>query len=79
MNERLFYANGHLKKPCNAIACKYRGAGVECEKADLKAGMCEKCGWNPLIEMHRIEEAKKRPLWRKPNKSEIFTKGWSNA
>lgn len=77
MNERLCYSNGHLKKPSDPIPCKFRAAGIDCEKADLKAGMCARCGWNPMVEMNRIDEAKKRPQRKRVKKSEIFTKGWS--
>jgi len=57
------------------VPCKYRGTGVECPKKDVKNG-CTKCGWNPIVEYDRIEEAKKRPVIRRPSRRLIFTKRW---
>ena len=59
----------------DTVPCTYRGTGVECPKADKKAG-CTKCGWNPVVEYNRIEEAGKRPVMRRPSRRLIFTKRW---
>lgn len=68
--------NGAIRKCNDTVSCKYRGFNVECPYGDAKAGVCKSCGWNPVVEMKRIEKAKKQPMKRRPRKSQIFTKGW---
>lgn len=72
------YPNGDIRKvpSSETVPCKYRGAGIECPKGDAKADVCKSCGWNPLVEMKRIDDAKKQPLKRRPSKRLIFTKRW---
>ena len=47
--------NKNVKKVSSAatIPCKFRGAAVECPKSDFRIGLCETCGWNPLVEADR--------------------------
>ena len=44
------------------VFCKFRGDGVWCDNFSI----CSKCGWNPKVELERIEklktEAKKMSL-----------------
>lgn len=44
------------------VFCKFRGDGVWCDNLSI----CSKCGWNPKVELERIEklkaEAKKMSL-----------------
>lgn len=70
------HSNGAIRKENETVRCKYRGQNIECPNGDYKAGMCDRCGWNPLVEMKRIEKAKQQPMKRRPRKSQIFTKGW---
>ena len=59
MKEDLVYANGHLKKSYDTVSCKFRGPWIECPRGDIKAGMCDRCGWNPMVEAERIARLKK--------------------
>lgn len=69
-------SDGIKKAPSiDTVPCKYRGNWVECPKKDVRNG-CTKCGWNPIVEMNRIDEAKKRPVKRRPSRKLIFTKRW---
>lgn len=47
-----------IKKVSSAatVPCKYRGTGIECPNSDFRRGLCESCGWNPLVEAERIAE-----------------------
>ena len=69
------HSNGAIRKDNETVKCKYRGSSIECPKADFRADMCDRCGWNPLVEMHRIDNAKKQLMKRRPSKKQIFTKG----
>lgn len=60
MRADLIYSSGHLRKSTDTIACKYRGASIECPKADFKAELCCRCGWNPIIEQERKERLERR-------------------
>lgn len=47
--------SGSIKKVDSAhtVPCTYRGACVECPKADFNSNLCEACGWNPEVEAKR--------------------------
>lgn len=70
-------SGGNIRKAPSSetVPCKYRGAGVECPKLDARSG-CTKCGWNAVVEMNRIEEIKKQPIVKRPDRRLIFTKQW---
>lgn len=67
--------NGTLRKDNETFPCKYHRF-VECSKGDYNADMCTRCGWNPIVEMKRVERIKKQPVKRRPSKRLIFTKRW---
>lgn len=50
--------NKNVKKVSSAatVPCKFRGTGIECPKSDFRRGLCESCGWNPLVEAERKKE-----------------------
>ena len=60
MREIPTYANGNLRKANDTVSCKFRGVGIECPRGDFRAGLCEVCGWNPLIEADRIARLRKK-------------------
>ena len=47
--------NKNLKKFSSAetVPCKFRGKWVECPQGDIRAKLCECCGWNPVVEAER--------------------------
>lgn len=47
--------NKNLKKVPSAdtVPCKFRGKWVECPQGDIRAKLCECCGWNPVVEAER--------------------------
>lgn len=51
--------NKYTKKSSDVVSCKYRGHAIECPKADFRAEICERCGWNPLVEADRKAKQKK--------------------
>lgn len=51
--------NKYTKKSSDVVSCKYRGHAIECPKADFRAEICERCGWNPMIEADRKAKLKK--------------------
>lgn len=40
------------------VSCLFAGKAVECTRREIECHNCDKCGWNPVVAVMRMERMK---------------------